>query len=131
MWDIALDLNTGDLIPSASGDFQGRDGSDLTHQRMIIRLRVPRGSWHLDPTGTLGSRLKDVMRLPDFRAVPEAQLVVEEALRPMDDIEVVNVTTGRDEGDHRVVGVQVDYQVRDFGIEEVNSPVETATFIFT
>lgn len=130
MWDLAIDLNTGDLVPSANGDFQGRAGPNVTHQRMIIRLRVPRGSWHLDPTGTLGSRLRDVMRQPDFRAVPETQLVVEEALRPMDDIEVVNVTSGRDVDDHRVVGVQIDYQVRDFD-EETNSPVETATFIFT
>jgi hypothetical protein len=112
--DLAIDYNSGDLIVAPNKDLDRRTGSDLTEQRIRVRLRIIQGEWLLDPTGgTLGSRLVDSLRQPIFRAVDEIPLLVREAIEPMDDIDLVNVTCDPDPTDSRSVTVVIYYQVLD------------------
>jgi hypothetical protein len=109
-WDLAIDYNSFDLIPAPSNDFDSRIGEDTVQQRIRMRLRIPRESWTLDPTdGSLGSNLDEIFRMPAFRAQSEGELIVREALAPMDDIEVTNVklTSATDE---RIVNLVIEYR---------------------
>lgn len=91
-YDFAVDPKTGDWLFSANRDIQGVEGEMVVAMRIRNRLRIARGTWHLDPTnGALGSRLETLFRLPRQRALNEARLMVEEALAPMDDINLTNV----------------------------------------
>jgi phage gp46-like protein len=90
--DLAIDFNTGDLILSPHHDVARRVGVDTVQQRIRVRLRVRQGEWPLDPTGgSLGSRLFEALRYPQWRAESEVPLIVREALAPMDDIIVDDV----------------------------------------
>lgn len=92
MYDVAINHKTGDWVFSANADIQGVIGEQVVQQRILTRLRIARG-WELDPTnGTLGSRLRGDLRLPKGRAMRELPLAVREALAPMDDITVQDVT---------------------------------------
>lgn len=90
-WDIALDPATGDWLFGANLDWQAVRGDQVVKQRIMNRLKIRRG-WINDPTnGTLGSRLLEAARLPRERAIRELPLMVEEALAPMRDVEILNV----------------------------------------
>jgi len=124
-WDIAIDLQTGDLVWTGITDFASRDGSALDQQRIHVRLFIERGEFIYDPTnGALGSRLLDILRLPRARAMLEADLYVREALEPMDDIQVTNVEVVEIEEDPRVVRLNITYHPR-LDATDVASPPET------
>lgn len=109
-WDLAIDYNTGDLKVGPSNDFQARVGPDTIAQRIRVRLRIPEGDWSLDPSdGELGSRMDDVLRMPTWRALTELELVVREALAPMDDIEVHNIVVVQKTANS--VGLQIEYRL--------------------
>lgn len=106
--DLALDFLTGDLVVTPSNDFGLVSGIDAVEQRIRVRLKIHSQTWELDPTdGTLGSHLTELARLPTYRVLEELPLVVKEALAPMDDIRVVDVTTSLNEN----VPTQVDFVV--------------------
>jgi len=91
-FDLAIDYNSGDLILSPHIDIERRVGIDTVQQRVRVRLRIHQGEWPLDFTGgTLGSRLFEALRYPQWRAQSEIGLIVREALAPMDDIIVNDV----------------------------------------
>lgn len=111
-WDIAINLQTGDLMWTGTNDFASRDGTDLDKQRIHVRLFIERGEFIYDPSnGALGSRLLDILHLPRARALAEADLYVREALEPMEDIAVTEV--GIEElSDSRTIRLKVGFQPR-------------------
>lgn len=112
--DLAIDPNTRDLVISPRGDFSVRTGNEVVKQRIINRLRIPSGEWHLDPTGgVLGSRMKDLMRMPTFQVETDAPRVIREALEPMDDIIVHDVDVSRDVKDSRKLNVTLSYSITE------------------
>lgn len=111
--DLALDNITGDLLASPSNDVAIYRGDAVVAQRIRTRLLIPVGSWQLDETGSLGSRLHDLLREPISRVLTELPLVVKEALEPMTDINVQDVTTSYDESQPKRVGFTIVYSIVD------------------
>lgn len=112
--DLAIDYNSGDLLVAPNKDIATRTGASTVEQRIRVRLRVIQGEWILDPTGgTLGSRLREAMRLPVFRAVQEVPLLVREALLPMTDIDVTDVECVSDDTDSTAVAITIIYSTLD------------------
>ena len=110
-FDLAIDYTTGDLLMAPNFDIQGRTGPDVFEQRIRIRLKVQRGTWLLDPTdGELGSRILDLARVSSDRAVREMEQYVREALEPMQDITVRDVTAKLDPTTSKVVMLDITYQ---------------------
>lgn len=107
-WDIALS-NQGDLIFSASRDIAGISGVDLIKQRIRIRLRLMRGAWIYDDTGTLGSNLHTLLSSTPDKAIQAAPAYTREALRGMDEITVDDVNIGTTD---RSASVEVKFSVR-------------------
>jgi len=105
--DLAIDYNTGDLIVAPTKDLDLRTGQGTIEQRIRVRLKVWGGEWDINPS--LGSRLYDVIRMPNWRAVNEVELAVREALEPMEDISIQNVSVALDEDDVRVVSLTITY----------------------
>lgn len=96
MWDFALAPN-GDLIISGNRDLAGKSGTDLLEQRMILRLKLQRGSWTYDDNDSLGSQLGQLIGDYPAKASALAPAYVREALRDMLDeisIDDVQVTQG-------------------------------------
>src|SRR5450759_461426 len=90
--DLAIDPATGDLLFGPNLDFQTVTEDAVTAQRARVRLRIEQG-WLNDPSGgLLGSRLRAALHLPRSRLLLETSAFIEEALAPMDDIEIVSVT---------------------------------------
>ena len=93
IWDLALAPN-GDLIISGSRDLAGKSGSDLLEQRMMLRLKLQRGSWTYDNNDSLGSQLNALIGENPIKATALAPAYVREALRDMqneisiDDVQV-------------------------------------------
>lgn len=114
--DLAIDYNTGDLKVSPRGSFDVRTGPATIEQRIRVRLRVGQGMWVLDPTnGTLGSRIAEVFRLPSYRAAGELELVIREALEPMDDITVQDVDVHIDPKTAKTISATIYYVINDEG----------------
>lgn len=110
--DLAIDPNTRDLVISPRSDFSLRTGTEVVKQRILTRLRIPAGEWHLDPTrGTLGSRMKDLMRMPAFQVVTDAPRVIREALEPMEDLIVHDVECAIDPKNARKLNLMLTYSV--------------------
>lgn len=97
MWDLAVDGETGDLIFGPSRDLLGAAGSNLTDQRILVRCKIPRGSFTFDADGTLGSRLYKISSTSLDRKIKEAGALIREAVEPMDDIQVSEVNVDVDE----------------------------------
>lgn len=116
--DLAIDYNTGDLIVSPTNSIDVRTGLGTVEQRMRVRLRVWHGEWDIDPS--LGSRLREVMRMPNWRATSEVELSIREALEPMDDVTVQHVTVTQDPDDARKINVGITYVVNDATDEAVD-----------
>lgn len=118
-WDLALassgDLifTPGDLMFSPSADISGISGVDLIEQRMLMRLKLHRGSWVYDDDGSFGSQLYRLIGHNPNTAAAQADAIVREALRPMDEIDVGEVHIMQQDTslvliiDYRVLDVQV------------------------
>lgn len=117
--DLALDALTGDLIATANNDIKLNTGAETIAQRMRNRLRIPQGTWALDPTEQMGSRLSDAQRLPLDQALSAVPLYVKEALQQMDDIHVVSVHASLSQVDNTTIDFVVLYTV--IGINEDES----------
>lgn len=108
--DLAIDPNTRDLVIAPHGDIAVRTGGEVVKQRITNRLRIVAGEWHLDPTnGTLGSRMRELMRMPAFQVVTDAPRVIREALEPMDDVIVHDVQVAIDPNDQRRLAISLKY----------------------
>lgn len=109
MIDAAIDKDTGDWLFSAIRDLQTVEGDNLVEQRVRTRLLIEQG-WELDPTdGTLGSRLTSVLHLPRDQALTQIDMMVREALLPMEDIIIQSIQYEEDEADPRVVRIKLQY----------------------
>lgn len=109
MIDAAIDKDTGDWLFSAIRDLQTVEGDNLVEQRVRTRLLIEQG-WELDPTdGTLGSRLTSVLHLPRDQALTQIDMMVREALLPMEDIIIQSIQYEEDEDDPRVVRIKLQY----------------------
>lgn len=109
--DLALDKR-GDLRIAPNSDLEVVTGQATVDQRIRVRLLIEAGEWELDPTnGTLGSRLRDALRLPVWRAQQEIPLMVREALEPMDDISIHDVIAEVDTLDPNGINLTITYSM--------------------
>jgi phage gp46-like protein len=106
-WDLALDGDSGDVIFSPTLDLLGATGDGLTKQRILLRCKIPRGSWVYDEDKTLGSRLYQISSTPSAQQIVQAPALVREALEPMEDIAIVGVEATFDENNQ--IAVVVDF----------------------
>jgi hypothetical protein len=119
MWDLAISqggdlvFTPGDLIFSPSADLSGISGTDLIEQRMVMRLKVQRGSWTYDADGSFGSQLYRLTSMTPDTAQAQAEAYVREALRDMDDIEINSVHVLMDSASLALI---IDYNVLDESI---------------
>lgn len=104
-WDLALDGDSGDIMFGASGDLLGVSGVPLVNQRILVRTKIPRGSWYADDTGTLGSDLYLISGAPSSSSLDVAKADVLEALVPMDDITVNDVDASITDDDRLLIVV--------------------------
>lgn len=112
--EIAIDYNTGDLKIAPNKGIDIRTGRATVDQRIRVRLKIVGGEWALDPTeGRLGSRLRDALRLPNWRASEEVPLMVREALEPMDDIDVRDVVCAINAETAKAIDITVYYTMSD------------------
>jgi len=126
--DIAVDFGRRDLVVSPSRDWDIVTGQASCDQRIRIRLLMTQGEWQLDPTGgRLGSRLKDMFRLPIERALVEVPLVVREALADMADIQVVDVQCVTNEDNSRAIDITILYMMNEAGAEDIEADVLSTT----
>ena len=90
-WDFKMDGETRDWVFSASRDYAHVDGIDLVKQRVMTRLFIERGTFIYDLTGDLGSRAWELLKFPHWKSEEQMNIIVHEALAPMDDIEILAV----------------------------------------
>ncbi len=129
-YDIAIDLATGDFIFSPSNDIAGVQGDQLLIQRVHVRLMIERGSFPYDPSdGLLGSRLRTLLRVPTQRALREAQLMIEEALAPMTDITVTNVSVEVNKENPREVDIHITFRDNENQSALIGTLAERTTVI--
>jgi hypothetical protein len=108
-WDIAVDGETGDWIFDPARDILAVSGIALARQKIITRLKIPRGSFVYDEDGTLGSRLAELARGNVQVALAETPRMVREALADMPDISIKNVYAYISEDDSSKVVARVEY----------------------
>lgn len=116
-WDIRQDLETGDWLFDSRRDLQSVEAENLVQQRIHVRLMVERGEFIYDNSGALGSRLRSVLGMGLPRGGPALEMLIREALEPMDDISISDIRVfsyGDGTGkvtDPRVLLAQVKYNV--------------------
>lgn len=113
MWDLAVDGETGDLLFSPTRDLLGAVGDGLTRQRILVRCKIPRGTWVYDEIGTLGSNLYRISRSPGSKQIQDAPGYVREAVADMDDIQIHDVQVQPDENNRLVVNLTYSPVVTD------------------
>jgi hypothetical protein len=112
--DLKFDFAKGDLAIAPNKDIDRAIGSGLVEQRIKVRLMIVQGEWVDDPTGgQIGSRLRDALRMPLFRAEAEIPLLVNEALDPMTDILVSNVIVTPNATDNSALDITIIYSTVD------------------
>jgi len=130
MYDLVIS-DHGDLILAGSRDLEGVSGTDLLDQRIVIRLKIHRGSWYYDTSETLGSYLFRILGT-DPNAALEVDTYVREALRPITEISVEEVQSVYDENLKSLV-ITVGYSQTLQGDEaDINLPggdIQSATVI--
>ena len=132
MWDFATDPATGDWLFSANRDVAGIDGDSLDRQRIMNRLKITRGSFNYDETGVLGSRLREAgSRISTAQAEIGMPILIEEALEPMEDIIVRNVSVTVNEDEPGRIDVALSYSHAIDPDETILTPDETDEFLFT
>lgn len=108
-YDYALN-SAGDWLLAANRDLDGVDGPSVTRQSIVIRLKVPRGSWVHDEDGVFGSDLDlTTATIEPERAAVKMQDTIMQALDAMDEITVTNVQIIQDEEDITKVSAQISY----------------------
>jgi hypothetical protein len=109
-FDLAISEH-GDLVLSGNRDLSGISGEDLLNQRIMLRLRLHRGTWFYDEQGTLGSNLHKVMiNSADKDLQIEGR--VQEALAEMaDEIDIIQVDSKYRE-DEKSVFVSLVYSTK-------------------
>lgn len=91
-FDLALTELT-DLSISAARDLAALVDEDaIINQRIKTRLKIERGSWVLDDTGTLGSLISAYFGNPMDKFIDRVPDVIRQALEEMDEIQIENVT---------------------------------------
>jgi phage gp46-like protein len=109
-WDLQIS-NFSDLMFGPSRDWQPITGEELLKQRIILRLRMQRGSWILDDSGDLGSNLHFTLRMQQPVALEELDTLVTEALEPMsDEITVLDIEVKPSEVDINAIDLLVTFQ---------------------
>lgn len=108
MFDLAIDLESCDLMFGPHTDLLGASGDVVTRQRILARCKIPRGSWVYDETGTLGSRLYQISGHPTGQQLSQSPSLVQEALEPMQDIRVGQIVPKVTQDNH--LAVFVGYQ---------------------
>ena len=126
--DLAFDFQKRDLVIAPNLDWGIRTGQATVDQRIRVRLLLAQGEWDLDPTGgKLGSRLKEMFRLPPQRALVEIPLVVREALADMADISIVDVQATLSPEDTRSIDILILYTITEAGAEDIEADVLSTT----
>lgn len=82
-------IENGDLVRKGLGDLQMVEDLEAKKQSMVIRLVVERGSFIYDEE--LGSRLRLLLREKPSNIPRMADAYVREALKPEEDVEIINV----------------------------------------
>lgn len=91
-WDIAQNLQTGDWEFDSKRDLKSADGLGLIQQRIHRRLIVQRDEYLYDRSGTFGSRLRTLLNMGVPAASAGLEMLIREALAPMDDITITNIS---------------------------------------
>jgi len=127
MWDLKIsDLN--DLMFSPSRDWQAVVGTDLLHQRIMIRLKMRRGSWIFDDSRQLGSNIHFATAMQEPQARDAIQALVLEALEPIsEEISVIDVQVFQTT-DPVALRVVVEYQ-RILPPEQSDTPMMENQFL--
>lgn len=128
MLDLAIDYNTGDLLIAPNNDIAVRTGAEVIEQKIRVRLRIYAGEWALDPTGgSLGSHLRELSRVASFIAVTDAERIVREALGPMTEIAIHDVTAQVDPKNQRRLVITLQYDLVEPGEEQPGGGDDTIT----
>lgn len=108
-WDIRQDPTTGDWVYTGHRDLMHSDGEDHIYQRIVTRLKIPRGEYIYDASGTLGSDLPEATRGLMDKTLPEVPTIIQEALAPMSDIRVNNIQLNMMEDDPSAIRASISY----------------------
>ncbi len=128
--DLAIDYNTGDLLVSPNNDIDLRFSEQTIEQRIRVRLKMRQGQWLLDPSnGRLGSRIHETFRLPVWRTLTELSQIVKEALAPMRDITVNDVTAEVNAEDPTAIDIVITYALLDQGGAQTDLVLSTSLTI--
>jgi phage baseplate assembly protein W len=111
---MPFDLETstlGDLTFTGGRDLSVVSGASLIRQRIMFRLKLPRGSYRLNKN--IGSEIHSLLRMSNT-AENRARGValVMQALRPMSDIAVDTVEIIDDPNDSRRVIIRLQIRMR-------------------
>lgn len=116
-FDLQIDLSTGELVFDAKRDFAGVQAESLIKQRIYNRLKIERGTFIYDRTGTLGSRLASILGSGIPRNESSLRMLIQEALDPMTDINITDIEVftygdGSDMvTDMRKIAAKISYQI--------------------
>jgi phage gp46-like protein len=129
-WDLQIS-NLSDLMYGPGRDFQTITGDALLQQRIMLRLRMTRGSWILDDTKSLGSNLNFALRMGQPAALEELDTLVHEALEPIsDEISIAEIQVKPSETDVNAIDLLVRYQ-KVVPVQGTGDSVEPGIFEFT
>jgi hypothetical protein len=109
-WDIGLS-QYGDLNFTAARDLLMVRSGDLVQQRMMLRLRLPKGSYMYNKK--LGSEMRSLLHVGNT-AEQQARgaSIVTQALRPMDDLTISSITVEPDARNPRAINVIIEASVQ-------------------
>jgi len=109
-WDLCIS-NFNDLVFSPHRDMQTVSGEDLLNQRIILRLKMKRGSWIFDEHKDLGSNLDFALQMDQPNAIESLEMLVAEALEPIsDEIIISQVEVTPTVGEPRSLDLVLTYQ---------------------
>ncbi len=108
-WDVRQDTTTGDWVYTGHRDLMHSDGEDHIYQRIVTRLKIPRGEYLYDTSGSLGSELPETVRGLMDKTLPEVPTIIQEALAPMTDIRVNDIRLDTVEDDPSAVRASISY----------------------
>ena len=117
---------------SPNYDWMTTTGYDLLAQRIMLRLRMRRGSWIFDESKTLGGNLDMALRMTMPNALEELDTLVLEALEPIaDEITLIETQVKPSDSDSRAVELVITYE-RTLPPEQSNTPIlENQSLVLT